>query len=217
MRKLLVLACAAASACYGQQVIAGEAEGKNVSIQAELYTQERDIVEVLGQKLEKGIVVASVTVTPIGDEPVEIWHDDFFLHSQKDGQRSGPYDPGQIAGGTVLVVTRTKQGVALEQQETGPVWGDPRIGRRIPTQDHAGGVGTITEDHATSRIDSADEPENELLKALREHILPEEEITEPITGLLYFPLDGNHNPRQLWLHYRGGDEEIDIRFERRRR
>lgn len=216
MRVLLILACAVAPVCYGQQVIAGEAEGKNVSVEATLYTQKSDIVKLLGHELEKGIVVAEVTLTPTGDDPFEIWRDDFFLHSQKDGQRSEPYDPGQIAGGTVLVVTRTQQAVAVAQEDAGPVWGDPRIGRRIPNQDQATGYGTITEDHATSQIDSTEEPENGLLTALREHILPEEEITEPVTGLLYFPLDGNHNPRQLWLHYRGGDEQIDIRFERRR-
>ena len=217
MRKILVLAFAAASVCPGQQVVAGEAEGKNVAIEATLYTQERDIVEVLGHKLEKGVVVVAVKVTPLGEDPVAIWRDDFFLRSQKDGQRSESYDPGQLAGGTVLVVTRTRQAVSVAREETGPVWGDPRSGRRLPNPDQAEGFGAITEEHSTSRIDSSAEPENELLTALRDHILPEEEVSEPVTGLLYFPLDGNHNPRQLWLHYRGGDERIDVRFERRRR
>jgi len=217
MHRFLLLLCAAASVCAGEQAVAGDAEGKNLAIEATLYTQESDIAELLGHKLEKGVVVAAVTLTPQGEAPIELWRDDFFLRSEKDGQRSEPYDPSQLAGGTVLVVSRTQGAVAVAQEEIGPVWGDPRVGRRLPDPDQAAGFGTITEERASSRVDSSKEPENELLTALRERVLPEEEISEPVTGLLYFPLDGNHNPRQLWLHYRGGDERIDIRFERRRK
>lgn len=216
MWKLLLLTCAVAGVCSGQQVIAGSAEGDNVSIEAKLYIQEQDIVEVLGHKLEEGVVVAEVTLTPTGEDPVTIWREDFFLHSQKDGQRSESFDPGQLAGDTVLVVSRSERAVAVMRDDTGPVWGDPRVGRPLPDPNRPEGFGTVTEERAASRVDVSEEPENELLTALWERVLPEEEISEPTTGLLYFPLDGNHNPRQLWLHYRGADERIDIRFERQR-
>ena len=68
-----------------------------------------------------------------------------------------------------------------------------------------------------SRLCSSAQSENELLAALREQILPEQEISPPTSGLRYFALEDNHKPRQLWLCYRGADEPIHIPFERRQK
>ena len=51
--------------------------------------------------------------------------------------------------------------------------------------------------------ESRDEKENPLLAALKAKILPEKEITEPITGLLFFQITGKVKAKDLELHYKG--------------
>lgn len=212
-----VIAVLAACVVSGAEIGEGAAAGKNVAIEATLRTDEKDIVALLGRVLEPGVAVAEVTVTPTSDAPVKIWRADFFLRSDKDGQRSEPYDPSQLAGDSVLIVSRQSGGGGLASQGNGPVWGDPRSPRRLPTGSGGAGSTTTSDERNQARLAADAEPENELLDLLRERVLEEEEISEPVAGLLFFLLEGNHKTRQLWLHYRGGGEKIDIQFQPRKK
>ena len=62
--------------------------------------------------------------------------------------------------------------------------------------------------HGSSRSE-----ENPLLGVLTEKVLPEKEANGPVSGLLYFFLDGKHKPKDLELNYRGAAGKLSLRFK----
>jgi len=54
--------------------------------------------------------------------------------------------------------------------------------------------------------------ENPLMRVLSEKILPEKEIDQPVSGLLYFPLDGKQKAKDLELIYTSPAGKISLRF-----
>jgi hypothetical protein len=52
-----------------------------------------------------------------------------------------------------------------------------------------------------------------LLAVLKEKVLAEQEITEPLSGLLYFLLEGKHRPKDLELMYKGPAGRLSLRFK----
>jgi hypothetical protein len=46
------------------------------------------------------------------------------------------------------------------------------------------------------------EGENPVMEVLRAKVLPQKETTEPVSGLLYFFLEGKHKLKQLELLYK---------------
>lgn len=190
-------------------------ENKLFTIEADLYRDKGEVEQVLGHQVEEGLVVVSVTITP--KEPFKIWRDDFLLRSDKDGQRSEPYDPGQLASSSVLVVSYSRQGGGVMQQENGPVWGG--MGGRQPGRLGGSGVGsgnsaTVQQADGAEMSDDPEEAKTSpLLATLRERVLEEKEISAPVSGLLYFPLDGKHKDKHLWLHYTGKAGKIDMQFK----
>ncbi len=195
----------------------GRASGKYLDVRAKLYNTKQDLQEILGQKVEEDIVVVELTITPRGDEPVKLWHDDFFLRSDKDGQRTEPSSPSQIAGSSVLTLVYTYEANAVMQEDQGPVWGDPTGGRprRLPGQGSNIGSGTTGSERTQARIDEDHvKKDNPLLAALKAGELGEGDLAEPMRGFLYFHMDGKHKVKQLELHYRGNGDKLDIRFKR---
>lgn len=195
----------------------GTAANEKLEIQATVYNDKNAIRGILGEELDGGIVVVEVRLTPKGDGPLKIWRDDFTLRSDKDGQKSGPFDPSQIAGNSVITLVRTYSAEGVLVEDSGPVWGG--VGgtrpRRMPGP--AGGVGNATTGQETNEArvgPSRDEPDNPLLAALKAKVLSEEEISAPVSGLLYFPMDGKHKIKQLELHYRGQAGPLDLRFKK---
>ena len=67
-----------------------------------------------------------------------------------------------------------------------------------------GGVGSATTNQATPEAEVKDsgQKDSPLLAALREKMLPDKTITQPITGLLFFEIDGKVKPKQLELFYK---------------
>ena len=63
------------------------------------------IKQELGSDLGADIIVVRLTARPVSDKPVQLTLDDFLLISNKDGQRSEPFAPGQLAGSDNLIVT----------------------------------------------------------------------------------------------------------------
>jgi hypothetical protein len=166
-------------------------------------TLDRDqIKQELGYDLGPDIAVVRVTLHTVSDKPIQVSHDDFLLISSKDGQRSEPYEPGQIAGADSLTVTQngTKQAASHRPGLTIGGFG--------------GGIGTgqanQTPDLKTQA--SHDDTPNPLLAVLNAKILPEKEITDTISGLLYFQMVGKLKPKDLELHYKGPAGKMALRF-----
>ncbi len=179
----------------------------DISVVAPLSKDQ--IKQELGGDLGEDIVVVRVTARPVSDKPVQITLDDFMLVSGKDGQRSQPFEPGQLAGADSLAVTPNgmrKSG--LGQNRGRPTLGIGGIGLG------GGGIGNAP---ATSVPDvkvqeSRDERENPLLAAITAKILPEKQITEPISGLLFFQITGKVKAKDLELHYKGPSGTMALRF-----
>src|SRR5260370_14988527 len=78
---------------------------------------------VPGGDLGGTIVVVEVKVRPLTDKAIDVSRDDFTLISDKDGQRSRPFEASQIAGNGTLTVRPTYGGGAVMGDNNGPIWG----------------------------------------------------------------------------------------------
>ena len=183
-----------------------------------LYPDRETVKQALGFELDEGFMLVTVKVTPLTENPLRIDRDHFFLRSDKDGQKSTPYSPSQIAGsGTMRISSRAAAGGGLGSDRRGPTWGGGIGGGGIgglPGQ--GGGIGnsaTIEEAAVTIEKGKEGEAKSPLLQALEEKVLVDsKESKDPLEGQLYFLMEGKHKVKQLEMHYRGPAGKLDIRF-----
>jgi hypothetical protein len=201
---ILASLCAGADKKLPIEVTSNE----KIEISATALTEKDQIQKELGSDLGGDIVVVRVTVHNVTDKPIQVSLDDFLLVSAKDGQRSEPFAPSQIAGNTSLVLTpqgtRNGMGGAPNRPTFGGLGG---IG--------GGGIGNTAgvTTGVEAKVDNskANEP-NPLLAVLKEKVLQEKEITDTETGLLYFQMVGKLKPKDLELHYKGPAGKVSLRF-----
>ena len=176
-----------------------------IDISATALMDKDQIQQEFGSDLGGDIVVVRVTVRPVSDKPILLSLDDFLLVSSKDGQRSQPYAPSQLAGSAALVVTQgSSKGTEVRR---GPSWGGiVGIG--------GGGLGNSGESaKGDSKVETKrDEEANPLLQKLEAKVLPEKEINDSVSGLLYFQIVGKVKPKDLELHYKGPAGKLALRF-----
>jgi hypothetical protein len=177
----------------------------DISVSAPLDKDQ--IKQELGADLGDDIVAVRLTARPVSDKPVQLSLDDFLLVSSKDGQRSEPFAPGQLAGSDSLTVTPN----GVSRSGLGDHSHRPTFG--------IGGIGVGSGNSgapATPNVkvqETRDDKENPLLAALNAKILPEKEITEPTSGLLFFQLVGKVKAKDLELHYKGPTGKMALRFK----
>jgi len=164
------------------------------------------IKQELGSDLGDDIVVIRLTARPVGDKPVQLSLDNFLMVSNKDGQRSEPFEPGQLAGSDSLAVTKNGMRKGLGDHRPRPSIGFGGIGIG------AAGSGGTAPPPDTKMEESRDDKENPLLAALTAKILPEKEITEPVSGLLFFQIVGKVKAKDLELRYKGPAGTMALRF-----
>lgn len=176
-----------------------------VEISGTLYLDKQEIRGLLGYDPPDGLVVVKTEVRPVSDHPVRIDYDDFYLLSDKDGQRAAPYEPSQIAGDDTLIVKSTGAapggfGKTRPTFGVGGMYGGMGSGGPAPTQ-------------AEAQVSKA-EPgkENPLLAVLKAKKLPEIETGETVSGLLYFQMEGKLKPKDLELHYKSTNGKLAFRF-----
>jgi hypothetical protein len=206
-------------------VAAGEAADEKIGISARVFLDRDSTKQIVGEDPGAGYIVVEVTVTPKGDEKVSLDLDDFLLRSDKDGQHSRPLTPTQVAGNAVMVVKSVggSQGRGMAQQNRVPYGypgsypggypggGYPQTmpGMGAPT---AGSATADTSDAAASIEEKGKGKPNPLLDALKAKVLKDGEIAQPVTGLLYFQIDGKVKPKQLELVYRKSPPRVSVRF-----
>jgi len=193
----------------------GKYRAEEIQVSAKLYLDKDAIRSVLGAEPGAGIAVVEVSITPLGESGVKVFADDFFLKSDKDGQRSQPYSPSQIAGRSTLVVSSGGGRGVMMGDDRGPVWGGIGGGRPRRIGSDGGAIGNApSETTTTSTIQTGpSDKENPMLEILKQRALPEGETKRPVTGLLYFPLDGKHKVKDLELQYRGPAGKFALRFK----
>jgi len=191
-----------------------EASNELVDLSAVALVSPEQIHQELGGDLPSGFVVIRVTLRPVSDKPVAISHDDFLLVDDNHGERSRAFEPTQIAGGSSLIVSSTgARNGGLMGQSGGPIWGGlGGTGSRLPGSGGSAGNGTTDASTAEAKVESTESKSNPLLAALKEKILPEKEISEPLSGLLYFLIEGKVKSKDLRLTYKTPAGKLALRF-----
>jgi hypothetical protein len=214
----LIFALAASAAT--KPVPPASAEDEHLTVQASAYIDKAGVASVLGQDPGMDLVVIEVKLAPRGETKIKVDLDDFILISRKDGQRSQPLAPSQIAGSGALVVIPGQQGGGgggIGNPNRGPIWGGmPGTGgrpRRMGGEQENGSVAGPT--GAQASVDTTSKTEQTpLLELLKQKALPKTETNEPVTGLLYFFLEGKHKLKQLELIYKSPAGRLILDFEK---
>jgi hypothetical protein len=211
----LALVCAGAARNKDNDKPA-EARGENesVTITATVYAKPDAVKEVLGSDLGGHYIVVAVAVTPRFGKEIAIDRDDFVLKTDKDGERSTPFAPSQIAGRGAMVIHQTGgSGGNGVQNGNGPIigglpgtFGQPR---RVGG-DGVSSEGTPAGADAKTRTGSH-EKDDPMLAVLKEKELPETKTDKPVSGLLYFPLE-KQKIKDLELRYAPTGDKITMRF-----
>ena len=111
-------------------------ENESVVITATLYAKPEAVKEVLGSDLGGHYIVLAIEVTPRFGKEVAINRDDFVLKTDKDGEKSAPFAPSQIAGRGAMVVRQTGGAGATGMHDNDPSW----AAFRVRWGNHAGWV-----------------------------------------------------------------------------
>ena len=177
-----------------------------VELTATAMTDKEQIKQEMGSDLSGDIVLVRVQLRPVSEKPVLINHDDFLLICTKDGQRSQPFEPSQIAGSSSLVVTQTGVRSGRTHSQAG-------LGGIIGIGGGAAGNGT-TSPQTDTKVEAKDsgEKDNPVLASLKQKVLPEKEITDPLSGLLYFQIEGKFKTKDLELRYKTPAGQLALRF-----
>jgi hypothetical protein len=189
-----------------------EARGENESVvlNATLYSTPEAVHELLGSDLGGHYIVVALEVTPRFGKQVTISRDDFMLKTDKDGEKSTPFAPSQIAGRGVLVISESAGGSSAMHNNSGPIWGGyPGMGG-IPSR--AGGNGTGTSEPETAQAKTrSGAKEDPILGVLKQKELPQTTTDHPVSGLLYFPME-KQKVKDLELRYNMPEDKIVMRF-----
>jgi hypothetical protein len=193
-----LLACVVFAAHKPQPTPTNKTGNAMVEMTATLYVDKESIQQLLGSDLGGYYVVVDVRLAPKNDEKIKVWRDDFQLHTDRDGERSKPFSPSQIAGRGALIVTPSSDGRG----------GGLGIG--------LGGIGMGSGAEAVTNSSKMDKgsknKENPLLGLLNEKVLPEKETEQPISGLLIFPMEPKQKIKDLQLTYAGPGSKLMLRF-----
>lgn len=194
--------------------ITAKASNPDLKVECIAYTDKDSVKQLLGTDLGGSVAVVEVIVTPRPGKPIKIFGDDFTLHSYKDGQKSQPFAPSQLAGSGALQVTERSGGGMFTGNPNGPIWGGMGGGRPRRMNGDGGQIGNANSQSTTeTAIKEESATENPLLDSLKKKSMPEGETDQPVKGYLYFPLDGKHKAKDLGLIYRGQAGKLTLEFQ----
>jgi len=190
-----------------KNVATSKAENEDLILTVTLHPDPADIKELIGDDLGGHYIVAEVNVEPKFGKDVVVDHDDFYLRTDKDGERTRPYAPSQIAGSGALIISHVAgQGAAS------PGWQNTQIPVVRPPGPTGIGSGSETDTSSAKATPQEDKKENPLKKVLESKVLPQGKTKEPIKGLLYFPME-KQKMKDLEIVYGGQENRIRLRFK----
>jgi hypothetical protein len=164
----------------------GQAEDGSVAITATLLNAEQ-LKQAVGSDFDNNYTVLDVRLAPKGDKPYLVHLDDFILRSEQSGEHSGPFlAAGQIAGAGALEVERT-YGNRSNADSPRPIEGT----------------------RLTMKTDGQASP---ALEVLKKKMLSEKTVSEPVSGLLFFPLTKD-KPKNLVLSYKTPQSHLRLNFK----
>ncbi len=193
-------------------------ENDLVEITATPLADREAVRQALGSDLGGHYIVLELRIAPRDGQKIAIHRDDFLLKTDKDGERTTPFAPSQIAGKGVLVISPGGSGGGTMAGSLGPTWGDGPYGGSMggPPLMNSGGVGVGGSDasgevSAKMHNNSKEKPDP-MLEVLKQKILPEKETDAPVSGLLYFPME-KQKIKDLELIYTTPSGKLSLRFK----
>ena len=199
-------------------------ENEDLILTVTLYIDAQGVQSKLGADLGGHYIVADVKVEPKYSKEITIDRDDFVLRTDKDGERTKPFAPSQIAGRGALVIKQTQGsrsggGIMMGDPMGYPPYGYPYPGPAgappvmMPGTAGAGTGGESDNGEATATVrHSAQDKDNPLLRVLEDKVLPEKKSDKPVAGLLYFGME-QQKMKDLELLYGGKETRITLRFK----
>jgi hypothetical protein len=185
----------------------GTARGENedLILNVTVYIDAAGAKELVGDDLGGHYIVAQVKVEPKYGKDITIDRDDFQLRTDKDGERTKPLAPSQIAGrGLVLTRTGGPGGLGEERPRGWSIGGGIGMG--------GGGAGSAGDPANVKATMENGDKDNPLKKVLDAKVLPEKKTDQPVSGLLYFPME-QQKLKDLELTYGGRENRISMRFK----
>lgn len=210
---LSVILLAVTALAADKKIGPAEASGDDLSFSATALLDRAEIQQALGADLGDGFVVLRLKATPKGDKPVRISPDDFTLLSRKDGERCPALSASQIAGRGSITVKAAKDqpnswGTPVAN---GPIWSG--IGTQVKRQPAPQKTKTDDAPVPPSADTSQGADKTDLLTALKAKSIPDEEIKQPVEGLLYFRMDGKNKLKDLTVLYKGAGGRLVADFK----
>jgi hypothetical protein len=179
---------AASSKDAPKPIPSAEGENEDLILQVKLYIDGDAVKQLLGDDLGGHYIVADVRVQPKYGKDVAIDRDDFLLRTNQDGDKTHSYVASQVVDNNAVVKLKS----------------DGR-GKSSPF-----GPGETITAQVTVKEQGEKEP-SPLEKLLNQRILPEGRSTEPVSGLLYFPME-KQKLKDLELVYGDTGNRIRLRF-----
>jgi len=179
---------AASSKDAPKPIPSAEGENEDLILQVKLYIDGDAVKQLLGDDLGGHYIVADVRVQPKYGKDVAIDRDDFLLRTNQDGDKTHSYVASQVVDNNAVVKLKS----------------DGR-GKSSPF-----GPGETITAQVTVKEQGEKEP-SPLEKLLNRRILPEGRSTEPVSGLLYFPME-KQKLKDLELVYGDTGNRIRLRF-----
>jgi hypothetical protein len=192
---LALLAGMAVLLTAGEKRIVGTAMGENqdLILHVTLYLDPASVTKAVGTDLGENFYVADVKIEPKYGKEITVDRDDFVLWTDKNGEKTTPFSPSEIAGQGALVVKR---------QRVGGNEGSILYGGVAPQVNG----GAVFKDGKSNPA---------LEKTLEAKVLPEKKTDQPTSGFLYFSL-GKQKMKDLELTYGPpGENRIALRFKPR--
>jgi len=202
MRRFLaaVLIFSAAAVAGDKKLPSGDASNDVVEATGVVLDAEH-LDETFGSNFGNMFTVIEMTLTPKGGKPLEVHLDDFLLRSSQTGDHSAPFAAAQIAGQGTLVVHQTDQTGRSKGGFSGGLGGI-----------YMGGMGSAAPPPEAKTEIKNSQKRDPLLDVLKRKIMAEKSISEPVTGLLFFPLE-KEKAKNLELTYTTPSGKLRMKFK----
>lgn len=189
----------------------------DVDISGTAILTREDATRALGVDPGMDLVLVDIHVQPKSDAKITLSRDDFTMISRRDGQKTQAMHPSQIAGSGVMIVSSTAQGASggMVGQRRGPIWGGmPGTGGRPRRMGGDNDVSSVSEAETRTQSGDTKDKDSALLAAMKQKELPQGEISEETSGLLYFVFEGKHKLKDFELLCKTRSGTLTLDFEK---
>jgi hypothetical protein len=192
-----------ASGASKKTIATATGENQDASLTVTLYIEPAELKDLIDSDLGGHYIVADVKVAPKYGKTVSVDRSDFKLFSEKDSEKATPYVASQIAGRSAIIIGETG---GDKEKKVRPSFGG--MGGMIG----GGGSQPTPSTLKVTGQTKGDDKETPLEQKLTEKMLPDKKSDQPVTGLLYFPME-KQKMKDLQIIYGDHENRITLRFK----